>query len=270
MTQTGLDSYIIRGGEEGRARLSVLARALRPTTLRHIRGLGSIAGASVVDAACGGGDVTFDLADCAGPDGRVLGLDLDEAKLGLARAEAQARGLANVTFEMADVAAPWPVEGVDLVYARFILTHLADPGTLLRRARDALRPGGRILVEDIDIAGYFCDPESAAFDRSNELYVAAAHGRECDPFIGRRLARHLEAAGFRQVETGLVQPFGREGDAKQIAALTFAAVSGGIVAAGLATEAEAASIQAELDAFTARPDTTISLPRIFWARGEAP
>jgi hypothetical protein len=138
---------------------------------------------------------------------------------------------------------------------------------LLQRAKDALGPGGHILVEDIDIAGYFCEPDCPAFDRSNELYIAAAQGRGCDPFIGRRLSKHLEAAGFDDVGTGVVQPFGREGDAKQIAALTFAAVSGGIVAQGLATQAEADSIQAELDAFTARPDTTFSLPRIFRAWG---
>jgi ubiquinone/menaquinone biosynthesis C-methylase UbiE len=269
MTKEGLDSYIIRGGKAGRDRLGVLARVLRPTTLQLLDQAGDLNGMTIVDAACGGGDVTFDLAERAGPNGRVIGLDLDETKLELARAEVKERGIDNVDFENANVTEPWPVKGIDLVYARFILTHLAEPSLLLQRAKDALRPGGQILVEDIDIDGYFCEPDCPAFARSNELYIAAARGRGCDPFIGRRLLKHLEAVGFAEVGTGVVQPFGRDGDAKQIAALTFAAVSGSIVAAGFATKAEADSIQAELDAFTARPDTTFSLPRIFRAWGRA-
>jgi RND family efflux transporter MFP subunit len=45
-------------------------------------------------------------------------------------------------------------------------------------------------MEDIDYAGRFCDPPSHALERADELYVQAAQGRGCDPFIGRRLDRH--------------------------------------------------------------------------------
>jgi ubiquinone/menaquinone biosynthesis C-methylase UbiE len=270
MTTEGLDSYIIRGGKEGRDRLSVLARVLQPTTLALIDRVGSIAGATVVDVGCGGGDVTFDLAERVGPGGRVVGIDLDETKLELARAEAQERGIGNVEFLKANVTERWPVDGVDLVYARFILTHLTDPSALLARAKEALRPRGHILAEDIDFDGHFCDPPNKGFDGYIRLYVAAGQKRGADPFIGRRLARLFDDAGFADVGLGLVQPFGRDGDAKRLASLTFAAIAPSVVAAGVATQAEVDGIQAELDAFTARPGTTISLPRIFRAWGRAP
>jgi ubiquinone/menaquinone biosynthesis C-methylase UbiE len=271
MTKEGLDSYIIRGGKEGRDRLGVLARVLRPTTAGLLDRAGPIDGAVAIDVGCGGGDVTFDLAERVGPRGRVFGLDLDETKLALARDEAKELGIAIASFHRADVGAPWPAGGARVVYARFILTHLPDPTVLLRRAKEALLPGGFILAEDIDFAGHFCDPACPAFERYQELYLAAARKRGADPFIGRRLGRLLEDGGFAEVGIALVQPIGRDGDAKRIASLTFAAISGGIVAAGLATEAEVAGIQAELDAFTARPDTTLSLPRIFqaWGRRES-
>ena len=203
----------------------------------------------------------------SGPRGKVHGLDLDEEKLNLARGEAAERAVANVAFHTADVSAPWPVRGADAVYARFILTHLTDPALMLRRAMDALSPGGRIAVEDIDMGGYFCDPPSSAFERSRELYIEAAKGRGADPFIGRRLWRLLREAGFAEVQSALIQPYGQAGDAKQMAALTFAAIADGVVASRLASREEVAEIAAELDAFTARPDTTISMPQIFqvWA-----
>ena len=72
--------------------------------------------------------------------------------------------------------------------------------------------------------------------------------------------------GFRGV-LAIVQPFGRSGEIKQVASLTLAAVADALVASGVATADEEAAIAAELAAFAARPDTTLSLPRIFQAWG---
>lgn len=135
---------------------------------------------------------------------------------------------------------------------------------------EALAPGGNIIVEDIDMGGYFCDPPSPAFERSRELYVEAGLRRGADPFIGRRLWRLLHEAGLDNVQSALVQPYGQAGDAKRMASLTFAAIADGVVARGLATREEVTGISAELDAFTARSDTTISMPRIFQAWATRP
>lgn len=270
MSDHGLKSYVIRGGEEGRARLGVLASVLAPTTRLLFDRLGPFTGFTVVDVACGGGDVSFELAERVGANGSVHGLDLDPQKLALARSDAEERGLANLTFHAGDVTAAWPIASPRLAYARFILTHLTDPSRLLARAIDALAPGGLLVVEDIDMGGHFCDPPCPAYQRYHDLYVEAGQRRGADPFIGRRLARLLDDAGFVGVDTSLVQPYGRTGDAKRIASLTLAAIADGVVADGLATREEVTSVGAELDAFAARPDTTIALPRIFQAWGTKP
>jgi ubiquinone/menaquinone biosynthesis C-methylase UbiE len=268
MTTDALKSYPIKGGEVGRARLAVLARALAPTTERHLDRAGSLAGLTAVDVGCGGGDVTFALARRVGPTGQVIGIDLDEEKLGWARAEARVQGLEHVRFEAVNVIQPWPVEGVDLVYARFILTHLREPQAMLAQALAALRPGGRILVEDIDFPGHFASPECPAVDRFVELYMKLSRHRGGDPLIGRRLGSLLETAGYADVETALIQPFARQGGAKDIAILTFEAIAEGLVAEKFADAREIAGITRELKDFAARPDTIISMPRIFqvWAR----
>jgi SAM-dependent methyltransferase len=262
-----LRSYIIKGGEEGRARLSVLARVLAPSTQALFDRFEPLQGFMAIDAGCGGGDVSFDLAERVGSGGRVVGFDLDEDKLASARAEASRRGLGFVEFHKASVLDAWPVGGASLVYVRFVLTHLARPQDMLARAREALAPGGLLIVEDIDYGSQFCDPPCPAFDRHRDLYMATAEGRGADPTIGRKLARLLEEAGFSGVGLSLAQPFGRSGEVKQVPLLTFAAIAGAVTAAGLATAEEIGTIKAEMEAFAARPDTTISLPRIFQAWG---
>jgi SAM-dependent methyltransferase len=265
-----LSTYIIKGGEEGRSRLAVISRVLAPATQALFDRFEPLAGLSAIDAGCGGGDVTFELAERVGPTGHVVGFDLDETKLALAREEAARRGLANVEFRKASVLEPWPVTGAALIYVRFVLTHLAKPQDMLAQARHALAPGGLLVVEDIDYAGKFCEPPCPAFDRHVELYVAAAQKRGGNPFIGRRLVRLLDDAGFSGVDTSMVQPFGRSGEVKQIASLTFAAISGSLVAQGIASAEEVASVAKGLAAFAERPDATMSLPRIFQAWGRKP
>ncbi|MGE0238933.1 MAG: methyltransferase domain-containing protein, partial [Parvibaculaceae bacterium] len=180
---------------------------------------------------------------------------------------AQEHGIAHVTFEAIDVAKPWPIKDVDLVYARFILTHLAEPQALLAQAMAALKPGGMILVEDIDIAGHFSHPDSPTIVAYAELYMALSRRRGGNPLIGRSLDLVLETAGFKDVQTTVVQPFSRQGGAKEVATLTFAAIADGLEAEGIASAEEIARISRELEDFNRRPDTIVSLPRIFQAWG---
>ena len=109
-----------------------------------------------------------------------------------------------------------------------------------------------------------------AVERADELYVRAAKDRGCDPFIGRRLDRHLLSAGFVDVATSLVQPYARRGEAKTTVLLTLMATADGLVTGGLATREEVDELIAEVEAFTERDDTAISFPRIFQALGRKP
>lgn len=184
--------------------------------------------------------------------------------------EAEAHRLAHVRFEACDVTQAWPVPEADLVYARFILTHLRKPQALLAQAKRVLKPGAQILVEDIDIAGGFSYPDSPALYASSDLYMALSRRRGGDPIIGRRLSLILEEAGFRDVGTTVVQPFSRQKGAKDVATLTFAAISDGLKAEGLASAEDIDRISREIEVFNANPDTVVSMPRIFqaWGRNE--
>jgi ubiquinone/menaquinone biosynthesis C-methylase UbiE len=178
----GGSPYIIRGGLSGRQRLRVISRVMRPTTLALLDRVGVPEGARCLDAGCGGGDVALELAARAGSTGRVVGVDFDEEKLATARTEAGAAG-SSVEYRSADVTTDDLGTGFDLVYTRFLLTHLLDPAGACDRLRRALRPGGAMVVEDIDFSGSFCHPDNAAYRRYCEVYVATARARGVDPHI---------------------------------------------------------------------------------------
>src|SRR5262245_48174158 len=246
----------------------MLARVMRPFTTGLFDRVGIREGMACVDAGCGGGDVTFDLARRTGPAGRVVGIDLDEIKLGLARDEAATLGLANVSFRQAEIGACKFDPEFDVIYSRFLLTHLPDPVAAISRMRTWLRPGGVLIVEDIDFTGHFCHPESPALRRYVELYRQAVQRRGGDPHIGPRVPGLLVDAGFDGVAMHVVQPAGISGEVKLLNAVTMENIADSVVADGLASAAEVEQIIDELYDFGRSPRTVVSISRVVqtWGR----
>jgi ubiquinone/menaquinone biosynthesis C-methylase UbiE len=259
--------YIIRGGVEGRERLRILARVMRPTTLDLLNRAGMRAGMSCLEVGCGGGDLAFDMARLAGPEGWVLGTDIDQTKLEMARLEAAEQQLGNVEFRLADITQDAVEEKFDLIHARFILTHLRDPADALVRMRDALKPAGMMVVEDIDFQGYFCYPECAALRRYVELYTCTAAKRGCNANIGPSLPSLLADAGFESVHMNVVQPSGSAGEVKMISPLTMENIADAVVAEGLASRTEIDQLVTELYEFANTPGTVGCMPRVVEAWG---
>lgn len=271
MTVMTMPTYIIRGGHAGRERLRLLARVMRPTTEALFARAGVRDGSRCLDVGCGGGDVSFDLARLVGPKGRVVGIDLDEVKLAAARTEAAAAGLTNLEFRAVDiVAGDLPQPAFDLIYARFLLTHLREPERAVERLCGLLAPGGLIIFEDIDFSGSFSHPPSQAFAAYVDLYRGAALARGVHPDIGPRLPGMLESAGLAPAEMQVVQPASLRGEVKLLSAVTMEAIADAVAAAQLATRAEIERIVDELHHVASDETTVISAPRIVQAWGRTP
>jgi SAM-dependent methyltransferase len=229
--------------------------------------VGIPAGSRCLDVGCGGGDVTIELARAAGATGRAVGVDFDDVKLAIARREADQKAVANVEFEMRDVIEWEPEELFDLAYARFLLTHLADPASLLAAVRRRVRPGGAIVVEDIDFRGHFAEPDCPALHRYVGYYTTLVQARGADPNIGPRLPGLLRAAGVRDVQMNVVHPAALVGGMKLLACVTLESISDAVLNDGIATEREFRQTIEELNAFAADPHTVLGGPRIFQAWG---
>jgi SAM-dependent methyltransferase len=260
--------YLIRGGLEGRERLRVLGRVMRPTTLPLLERAGVTAGMHVLDVGCGGGDVTFDLASLVGLTGSALGIDVDATKIELAQADAAQVGVTNVEFRVGDLTDGLGEEQYDAIYVRFVLTHLRDPEAGVEVMRRALRRGGRLIVEDIDFRGSFCEPESRSFERYEEIYEESARRNGGDPWIGLRVPAMLTAAGFTRVQPNVVQPADLEGESKLMPALTLENIKAIAIRHGVATEEEIDPLVDALYALARDPRTYVANPRMVQVIGE--
>lgn len=269
MTIPGQNTYVLRGGEFGADRLRLLASVKWPTTKSLLDRVGMRPGMHCLDVGCGIGAVALRMAEAVQPAGQVTGIDLDERCLELARAEAQRLGR-NVEFRVGSLNDLQERSTYDLVFGRFVLTHVARPEQALERMVQAARPGGAVVIEDIHFAGHFSYPACPAFDRYVTLYQHAVHHRGGDPNIGPRLPGMLVDVGLVNVELEVIQPTYREGPGKEIASVTMAHIREAVVGAGLASDEEINGILADLDRFASDPRTMMSLPRIFQVWGRRP
>lgn len=254
-------NYVIRGGIAGRERLRILAGVMAPTSHSLLDQLGGLAGLRCLDAGCGGGDVTRELARRVGPTGSVLGIDLDETKLALCREESA--DLTNIEFRAARIGEDSIPGSFDLVYSRFLLTHLPDPSVAMREFHRVVKSGGRIALEDIDFSGYVAEPYSDAHRRFADLYSTAVRRRGADPDIGPKLAGMLHEHGFADITVSVVQPMGLTGDVKLISPITVENITEAVVGAGLASTDEMSALARELYADAANPATMAGMPRVF-------
>jgi SAM-dependent methyltransferase len=184
-----------------RERLRTLETLLDPGSIRHLEATGVGPGWRCLEVGAGGGSIAAWLADRVGPDGHVLATDLDTTVLQeIARPNLEVRGHDVRSDEL-------PAAAFDLVHVRLLLAWLPDPQAILGRLVTALRPGGRLVAEEMDFVTVVPDPaidadEAAAFGRvtaAHDAVLAARHG--FDTRFGRRLRGELERAGLHDVGT---------------------------------------------------------------------
>jgi SAM-dependent methyltransferase len=103
-------------------------------------------GERVLDLGCGFGETTLQLASLVGEQGSALGIDVSEPFIDAAQKEAEAAGVANVEFTVADVQTLELPREFDYAYARMGLMFFANPVAALRNVANALNPGGRLCA----------------------------------------------------------------------------------------------------------------------------
>ena len=99
-------------------------------------------GQRVLDVACGTGALTLAAAEAVGPEGALVGLDLNPEMLEVAR-----RKSARIDWQEAPAEAlPFPDAAFDAVVSQFGLMFFADRVAALREMWRVVRPGGRLAV----------------------------------------------------------------------------------------------------------------------------
>jgi SAM-dependent methyltransferase len=190
------DVYTFGDDDVAARRLDLLAHVYAPPTRALLARWAPPVVGLAVDLGCGPGHTTrllHELTDAR----RTVGIERSPAYVAAARAYLDDVPGAEVVEH--DVThSPLPVEGADVVFARFLLTHLSQPRRALEVWAEALTPGGRLVAQETARL-VSRDP---ALGRYYELVaeLQALHEQALD--VGAQLPELAEAAGLTVEHAG--------------------------------------------------------------------
>jgi SAM-dependent methyltransferase len=197
MTQARESSHYLHGTDPvEQARLARLNDLLNEQSLRE---LALRPGDNVLDVGSGLGQLTRGMARVAGT-GRVVGVERNDVQLSEARRLSAAAGEDGlVEFRQGDATRLPLADGAwgtfDVAHARFVVEHVPDPVAVVRGMVRAVRPGGRIVLEDDGHDTMRLWPEPPGFERLWRTYQRTYDRAGNDPLIGHRLVSLLHEAG---------------------------------------------------------------------------
>ena len=153
-------------------------------------------GDRVLDLGCGPGFYVADIAERIGPDGAVTGIDPSDAMLAMTARRTE--DAANVTLaEGGADAIPAEDAAFDRAVSVQVLEYVADVPGALAELRRVLRPGGRLVLWDVD----WTTLSLHAVDAERTARMLTAWDRHlAHPALPRTLAASLLEAGFEDVQ----------------------------------------------------------------------
>jgi len=172
---------------------------------------------SVLDVACGPG-----LLACAfAPVVRhVTGVDVTPAMIDQARALQQAKGIRNITWDLAEVPPlPYSDGRFSIVTCRFTFHHLLDPLAVLKEMRRVCAPAGRVVVADLTPDAAKADAFNAAEKLRDPSHVRAMPIEELLDLFDRAGLRENRREEYRlegELEDSLSRSFPEPGDADRL------------------------------------------------------
>lgn len=136
--------YALERSQREYERLTLQGEILQPMTRRLFSEAGIQPGMRIVDLGSGAGDVCLLLAEMVGPNGSVIGVELDDAANRFAEERARRGGFGNIEFIQAKLSEFVPDSPIDAVVGRMVLAYQRDPAAVLHRFVKHLKIGGPV------------------------------------------------------------------------------------------------------------------------------
>jgi arsenite methyltransferase len=158
-----------------------------PTAIAGMR-----SGETVLDLGSGAGLDCFLSARQVGETGRVIGLDMTDSMLELARANQEKLGLSNVEFRKGEMESmPVADDSVDVIISNCVINLSPDKDAVFRESFRVLRPGGRLHVSDVVLV--------RELNESERGDLATWAGCTSGALLRDDYQARLERAGFAEV-----------------------------------------------------------------------
>ncbi len=152
-------------------------------------------GGRLLELGCGVG-AELDLLAERAPAWQRVGVDISASQVAAAHAHTDA------AVVRADATClPFGTGVFDAVVTIWLLEHVPDPLAVLAEAFRVLRPGGVVICSEVDNDTFRFSPDQPAIRQWWELFCHRQQEAGGDPFVGRRLDRLAELAGFTDIST---------------------------------------------------------------------
>lgn len=173
---------------------------------RNLGWFGLRDGMSILELGSGPGFITEKLLALC-PNSHITCVEIDHQLIEHAERHLRGVGLGGrYTIVQGDAARmPLPGNGFDFAFARLLFQHLRDPKPALAETLRVLKPGGKMVIHDIDIGlGEIVEPVNPEADEIETRMHEARGKRGGDPRIGRKLWRLLAQAGYVNMDLEVV------------------------------------------------------------------
>lgn len=195
-------AYPLGGTETEKQRLLRQAKVYEPLARWILDQIGVQSGWRVVDIGCGPIGILDLLSERVGPEGVVVGIEREPRFVEMAHEEIAKRGLNNARIIEADaLTTGLEKESFDLVHERLVLVNVTARAEALSEMISLLRPGGTVVLEDVDNVSWLCQPPHRSWDALLNAFHTVFHKSGGDGFLGRRLPALFRAAGVQNIQT---------------------------------------------------------------------
>lgn len=147
----------------------------------------------VVDLGSGAGNDCFVARSLAGETGEVIGIDMTEAMINKAKANADKLGFKNVHFRLGDIEdMPLASNRADVVVSNCVMNLVPDKKKAFQETFRILKPGGHFSISDVVLEGIL--PEGLT--KEAEMYAGCVSGAlQKDEYLGV-----IEKSGFKNIK----------------------------------------------------------------------
>ncbi len=191
------DRYLLAGQRGELDRLQLQSRLWEPAGRRLLGEIGDGDGLRAVDIGCGAMGWLRLLSEWVGPDGQVVGSDMQDEMLQAAGQLVADERLGNVTLVKDDLfASELEPASFDLVHARFQLGPLGRGDEQMATYLRLVRPGGVVVLEDVDPASWHFLPPAPACEQLLPLVAEAFRRAGGDPDAAVTQLRLFRSAGI--------------------------------------------------------------------------
>lgn len=193
--------YVLGTSEAEIQRLALQHRVWRPHATAAWEHAGFTLGQTIVDAGCGPGWATLDLAEVVGTAGRVIAIDQSAEFLSVLRDQMVKRQLRNIETihgTLGERSSTMPSRAVNGVWCRWVLSFVPRARTAVAELAQLIERGGALVLHEyFNYGSWRLAPRCHEFEEYVRTVMESWRDAGGEPDIALELPGWLAAEGLR-------------------------------------------------------------------------